>query len=98
MGTSERGGRKLANGHATPTGGSDGGDGEGDTQQGGNAVGYNRGGTISELLAQCTAETGLNPPRPQWERDPYGPHTGLPYVREWYARMRREGMGAWDAL
>lgn len=74
----------LTNGHAV--------------KQGGESVGYNRGGTISELLSRCEAETGLKPPRPQWERDPYGPHTGLPYVREWYAKMREGGYGVWDRI
>lgn len=68
------------------------------SKQGGASVGYNRGGTISELLASCRQDTGLEPPRPQWERDPYGPHTGLPYVREWYKRMREGGMGVWDGI
>lgn len=55
-----------------------------------------RGGTISQLLERCEAETGLKPPRPQWERDPYGPHVGLPYVKEWYKKMREEGMSLFD--
>jgi 5-oxoprolinase (ATP-hydrolysing) len=58
--------------------------------------GYNRGGTITEIMASCEEETGLKPPRPQWEKDPYGPHVGLNYVKGWYKRMREEGMGAWD--
>jgi 5-oxoprolinase (ATP-hydrolysing) len=58
--------------------------------------GYNRGGTIGELMAKCEAETGLKPPRPQWEKDPYGPHTGLEYVRNWYETMRKGGIGVWD--
>lgn len=58
--------------------------------------GYNRGGTITQLVANCERETGLQAPRPQWEKDPYGPHTGLEYVKEWYERMRREGMAGWD--
>ncbi|KAJ4332267.1 hypothetical protein N0V87_008505 [Didymella glomerata] len=66
--------------------------------QGGNHVGYDRGGTMSELIGKCKEETGLEPPRPQWERDPYGPHTGLPYVKEWYRWMREEGMGGWDRI
>jgi len=53
-------------------------------------VTYNRGGRIEELRRVCLEETGLEPPRPQWETDPYGPHTGLPYVREWYGKMREE--------
>lgn len=68
------------------------------SRQGGDDVGYDRGGTMSELIASCKAETGLEPPRPQWERDPYGPHTGLPYVKAWYSRMRGEGFAAWDRL
>ncbi|KAH5610757.1 hypothetical protein HBI26_022920 [Parastagonospora nodorum] len=59
-------------------------------------VGYNRGGTIRELMAKCEEETGLKPPRPQWEKDPYGPHVGLEYVKNWYKRMRKEGMELWD--
>jgi 5-oxoprolinase (ATP-hydrolysing) len=67
-------------------------------RQGGTAVGYDRGGTMSELIQRCKQDTGLDPPRPQWERDPYGPHTGLPYVQEWYRRMRVEGMRGWDCI
>lgn len=55
-----------------------------------------RGGTISELRASCEAETGLKPPKPQWEKSPYGPHAGLPYVKDWYAKMRKEGMDIFD--
>lgn len=57
---------------------------------------YNRGGTMSQVLASCEAETGLKAPRPQWERDAYGPHVGLEYVKGWYGRMREGGMGVWD--
>lgn len=56
----------------------------------------NRGGTISELIAACKRETGLKPPRPQWEVNPYGPHAGLPYVKGWYAKMKRNGMKIFD--
>lgn len=58
--------------------------------------GYNRGGTIQELMAKCEEETGLKAPRPQWEKNPYGPHVGLEYVKKWYARMREGGMELWD--
>ena len=58
--------------------------------------GYNRGGTITELMAKCEEETGLKSPKPQWDKRPYGPHTGLEYVKEWYAKMGKEGMGGWD--
>ena len=58
--------------------------------------GYNRGGTITQLMAKCEEETGLKAPRPQWEKDPYGPHVGLEYVKNWYGRMREGGMGEWD--
>lgn len=61
-------------------------------------VGYDRGGSMTQLVASCKRDTGLDPPRPQWENDPYGPHTGLEYVRRWYERMRAEGMGAWDGI
>jgi 5-oxoprolinase (ATP-hydrolysing) len=66
--------------------------------EGGDNVGYDRGGTMSELIRRCKADTGLEPPRPQWERDPYGPHTGLPYVKEWYRKMREEGFEVWDRI
>jgi len=52
---------------------------------------YNRGGSIEELRQICLEETGLEAPRPLWETEPYGPHTGLPYVKEWYAKMRERG-------
>ncbi|KAF1940140.1 hypothetical protein EJ02DRAFT_424240 [Clathrospora elynae] len=55
-----------------------------------------RGGTMSELMARCEEETGLKAPRPQWEMQPYGPHSGLKYVKEWYERMRGEGMEIFD--
>lgn len=55
-----------------------------------------RGGTIRELMAKCEEETGLKPPRPQWEKNPYGPHVGLPYVKEWYKKMRESGMDIFD--
>jgi 5-oxoprolinase (ATP-hydrolysing) len=58
--------------------------------------GYNRGGTITEIMAKCEHETGLKAPRPQWEKDPYGPHTGLEYVKNWYKKMREGGMELWD--
>ena len=58
--------------------------------------GYNRGGAITELMAKCEEETGLKPPRPQWEKDPYGPHVGLEYVKGWYKKMREGGMELWD--
>lgn len=55
---------------------------------------YDRGGTLVELTATCLEETGLPPPKPQWEKDPYGPHVALPYVKEWYKTMREKG--DWD--
>lgn len=57
---------------------------------------YSRGGTLRELLAKCEEETGLKAPTPQWEKNPYGPHAGMPYVKEWYKKMREEGMDVWD--
>lgn len=57
---------------------------------------YDRGGRMKELMAACEQETGLKAPRPQWEKNPYGPHVGLEYVKNWYAKMRKEGLGAWD--
>jgi 5-oxoprolinase (ATP-hydrolysing) len=57
---------------------------------------YNRGGSMTELMRRVEEETGLKAPRPQWEKDPYGPHVGLEYVREWYRDMRVKGLGAWD--
>ncbi len=55
---------------------------------------YDRGGSLAELTASCFAETGLTPPRPQWAKDPYGPHVALPYVKRWYETMREKG--DWD--
>ena len=43
---------------------------------------YDRGGSLAELT------TGLQSPRPQWVKDPYGPHVALPYVKMWYKTMR----------
>jgi 5-oxoprolinase (ATP-hydrolysing) len=59
---------------------------------------YDRGGSVTELMAKCVEDTGLQPPRPQWEKDPYGPHVGLPYVKEWYKKMREQGMSVWDKV
>ncbi|KAB8073069.1 Hydantoinase/oxoprolinase-domain-containing protein [Aspergillus leporis] len=49
---------------------------------------YDRGGSMDELRASSVKETGLPSPSPQWELDPYGPHMRLPYVTEWFKRMR----------
>lgn len=51
---------------------------------------YDRGGTLKELTKSCLEETGLEPPKPQWAKDPYGPHVALPYVQNWYKKMRVE--------
>jgi 5-oxoprolinase (ATP-hydrolysing) len=59
-------------------------------------LGYDRGGKMKELMDRCEEETGLPAPKPQWEGRLYGPHVGLPYVQEWYARMKKEGLSAWD--
>lgn len=59
--------------------------------EGWNDVVYNRGGTLEELQKTCLEETSLEPPIPQWKRDPYGPHTGLPYVQNWFKKMRETG-------
>ncbi|KAL4886393.1 Hydantoinase B/oxoprolinase-domain-containing protein [Aspergillus karnatakaensis] len=56
--------------------------------------GYDRGGSMEELRESCLKETGLPAPSPQWEKEPYGPHVGLPYVKEWYARMKE--VRGWD--
>jgi 5-oxoprolinase (ATP-hydrolysing) len=39
-------------------------------------------------MKNCKEETGLEPPTAPWEKDPYGPHVALPYVKEWYKKMR----------
>jgi 5-oxoprolinase (ATP-hydrolysing) len=57
---------------------------------------YNRGGTLDQLCAEYRQRTGLEPPSPQWERDPYGPHVHLPYVQNWYREMREKK--GWEAL
>ncbi|KAJ5710657.1 hypothetical protein N7488_004813 [Penicillium malachiteum] len=49
---------------------------------------YDRGGNIEGLRKSCLEETGLPPPTPQWETEPYGPHIGKEYVKEWYAKMK----------
>lgn len=49
---------------------------------------YNRGGSIQELVDRCMEETSLPPPRMPWEKSPYGPHVALPYVQNWYKKMR----------
>lgn len=49
---------------------------------------YDRGGSLEELRESCLQETGLPAPSPQWELDLYGPHVRLPYVQEWFARMK----------
>ncbi|KAB8272849.1 Hydantoinase/oxoprolinase-domain-containing protein [Aspergillus minisclerotigenes] len=49
---------------------------------------YDRGGSMEELRDSCLRETGLPAPSPQWELDPYGPHVRLPYVRDWFTRMK----------
>ncbi|KAJ5106415.1 hypothetical protein N7456_003090 [Penicillium angulare] len=51
---------------------------------------YDRGGEIEALRETCLEETGLEPPKPQWETDLYGPHSGLKYVRDWYEDMKVE--------
>lgn len=49
---------------------------------------FDRGGTLAELRASCLEETGQLPPIPQWEKDPYGPHVALLYVKEWFKWTR----------
>lgn len=56
---------------------------------------YDRGGTMAELVKNCKAETGFEPPAPQWEEDIYGPHVALPYVKEWYSKGREIGHDMW---
>ncbi|KAL4809453.1 Hydantoinase/oxoprolinase-domain-containing protein [Aspergillus unguis] len=51
-------------------------------------MGYDRGGSLDELRESCLTETGLAAPSPQWEQELYGPHVSLPYVKEWYSRMK----------
>jgi 5-oxoprolinase (ATP-hydrolysing) len=63
---------------------------------GGVKQGYDRGGSIGELRESCQKETGLAPPSPQWEVDLYGPHVRIPYVQEWYKKMK--GAGGWNGL
>ncbi|KAL4899531.1 hypothetical protein BDW74DRAFT_189018 [Aspergillus multicolor] len=50
--------------------------------------GYDRGGSLEELAESCLKETGLAPPSPQWDQELYGPHVALPYVQDWYSRMK----------
>lgn len=52
---------------------------------------FDRGGTLAELRASCLEETGQPPPIPQWDKDPYGPHVAVPYVKDWFKLMRDRG-------
>ncbi|KAJ5788382.1 hypothetical protein N7457_003372 [Penicillium paradoxum] len=49
---------------------------------------YDRGGSIERLQETCLQETGLEAPLPQWETELYGPHAGLPYVKDWFSSMK----------
>ncbi|OOF90187.1 hypothetical protein ASPCADRAFT_135380 [Aspergillus carbonarius ITEM 5010] len=51
---------------------------------------YDRGGSLDELRQSCLQETGLIAPIPPWEVEPYGPHTGLEYVKHWYSTKQQE--------
>ena len=57
---------------------------------------YDRGGDLATLQKTCLEETGLEAPIRPWEFEPYGPHTGLKYVQEWYKTMRQKG--GWDGI
>ncbi|KAH8431044.1 uncharacterized protein LDX57_008705 [Aspergillus melleus] len=57
---------------------------------------YDRSGSMAQLMDTCFNETGLDPPRPQWELDPYGPHVKPPYVSNWFSHMR--AAKGWDSL
>ena len=58
---------------------------------------YDRGGSISELVARCKEETGFDPPVPQWEDESiYGPHCNMKYVQDWYKKGREMGYKIWD--
>lgn len=59
-------------------------------------VGYDRGPDMETLMRECERDTGHPAPRPQWEKKPYGPHVGLPYVQEWYKRMGELGYKGWN--
>ncbi|KAL2819167.1 Hydantoinase/oxoprolinase-domain-containing protein [Aspergillus granulosus] len=61
---------------------------------GGVKEGYNHGGSLEELRKSCLEETGLAPPSPQWDVNLYGPHVCIPYVQEWYKKMKEAG--GWD--
>ncbi|RMJ22747.1 Hydantoinase/oxoprolinase region [Aspergillus sp. HF37] len=50
---------------------------------------YDRGGDVEVLRELCLDETGLNAPTAPWENDPYGPHVGLEYVKNWFESKRR---------
>lgn len=51
---------------------------------------------MEELVKKCVAETGMEPPKPQWEGQIYGPHVGVKYVQDWYKRGKELGYGIWD--
>lgn len=65
-------------------------------QKGGEKQIYDRGGDLATLQKTCFEETGLKAPVRQWEFEPYGPHTGLKYVQDWYKTMREKG--GWDGV
>lgn len=53
-------------------------------------VTYDHGGSLQQLRESCLEETGMAPPMPPWEVDPYGPHVGFEYVKKWFEKKRKE--------
>lgn len=51
---------------------------------------YDYGGSLPALREACFDETGMDPPTPVWENDPYGPHVGLEYVKAWFEKKRND--------
>lgn len=51
---------------------------------------YDYGGSLQVLRESCLGETGMEAPTPVWEKDPYGPHVGLEYVKAWFEKKRHD--------
>lgn len=51
---------------------------------------YDRGGSMQVLRETCLDETGMMAPIPVWQKDPYGPHVNLEYVKAWYEKKRKD--------
>ncbi|KAL2807959.1 hypothetical protein BJX63DRAFT_436539 [Aspergillus granulosus] len=60
------------------------------------SIGIQDGIRKVQLKKSCPEETGLKPPRPQWDVDLYRPHAAIPYVQEWFGKMKE--VKGWDLM